>query len=150
MAANEKRTELELCTDSQTRELFISRYPVVEKIHFDPMRVSTSRDKDVAELMKRVRKPVFEAEFKGKIDKRFLPIEMSHFRDLVITKVDGSLRVEPHTHPGTMFGVVIDGRLRINGTELTKGDFYLVPPGQPYGIESIEGYELVAAYNTSC
>lgn len=147
---SEKRTGCDLCTSGKAEGLFIDRYPVVEKVRFDPMKVSTSRDEDVAKLLGRIRKPVFEASYTGKIEKRFLPVELSNFRDLVLTEVNGAVRVEPHTHPGTMFGVVVDGRLRINGVELTKGDFYLVPPGQAYGIETIEGYELLAAYNNSC
>lgn len=146
----EKSTNPQLKASGEAGGLFINRYPVVEKVQFDPMKVSTSKDEDVAKLMARVRKPVFEAEFKGEIEKKFLPVELSNFRDMVFTQIKGPARIEPHAHPGTMFGFVVDGRLRINGIELTKGDFYLVPPGQPYGIETIEGYDLVAAYNNSC
>jgi quercetin dioxygenase-like cupin family protein len=148
--ANEKSTQPRVNRSGEPIGLYINRYPLVEKIQFDPMRVSTSKDPDVAPLLAEIRKPVFEAEFKGEIDKAFLPVELSNFRDMVFTQVKGALRVEPHTHPGTMFGVVVDGRLRINGVELERGDFYLVPPGQAYGIETVDGYNLVAAYNNSC
>jgi hypothetical protein len=145
-----KRTQPSLDRTGQVQGLFINRYPVVEKIQFDPMKVSTSRDTDVAELLSAIRKPVFEAEYEGQIDKFFLPIEASEFRDMGVTEVRGALRVEPHTHPGTMFGVIVDGDLKINGVELGRHDFYLVPPGQPYGIESVNGYRMVFAYNNSC
>jgi hypothetical protein len=146
----EKRTQPRVDRSGEQVGLYINRYPTVEKIQFDPMKVSTSRDPDVAELLPAIRKPVFEANFRGEIEKDFLPVELSNFRDLVFTRVRGAVRVEPHTHPGTMFGVVVDGRLKINGVELARGDFYLVPPGQAYGIESEDGYSLVAAYNNSC
>lgn len=145
-----KKTQPELKSPGDPALLYINRYPPVEKIRFDPMKVSTSKDPEIARLLTKIRKPVFEAEYKGQIDKKFLPIELSEFDDLVFTEVKGRVSVEPHAHPGTMFGFVVSGDLEINGTALTKGDFYLVPPGQPYGIESVEGYSLIASYNNSC
>jgi hypothetical protein len=150
MANFQPNIEPALTASRERQGLFISRYPVIEKIQFDPMRVSTSRDQDIASLTPKIRKPVFEGETRGNIEKWFLPIELSHFSDMGFTVTKGSLRVDPHRHPGTMFTVLIDGRLRINGVELTKGDWYLVPPNNEYGIETVDGYESVFAYNTSC
>lgn len=52
------------------------------------------------------------------------------------------MTVEPHIHPGTMFNLFLKGSVRINDVELGPGDWYLVPPGQGYQLETQIGYEF--------
>jgi hypothetical protein len=143
-------TTARIVKELEPKSLFVNRYPPVEKIQFDPMRVSTSRDPDIAPLLQRTRKPVLEGSVQGNVDKSFVPSELSEFRDILHNRAGASLKVEKHRHPGTMFTLVVDGSLRINGIELTSGDWYIVPPGNEYEIESLNGYRAVACYNNSC
>lgn len=143
-------TEPKLVPTSNESPLYINRYPPIEKIRFDPMKVSTSKDKDIASLLGQTRPPTLEGEVEGKINKWFLPVDISVFTDTGVTVVVGAIKVEKHRHPGTMFTCLIDGTLTINGTKLGEYDWYLVPPGNEYEIASDTGYRAMFWYIFSC
>ena len=147
MATN---TEPKLVPTSIESPLYINRYPPIEKIRFDPMKVSTSKDKDIVPLLSQTRPPTLEGDVEGNITKWFLPVDISGFTDTGFTVVDGKIKVEKHRHPGTMFTCLIDGTLKINGIELVQYDWYLVPPGNEYEIESDTGYRAAFWYLISC
>jgi hypothetical protein len=130
--------------------LFQRKYPPIEKIKLDPTRVNTSKDPDVARLATKTREPIREGKVNGTIDKKFVPIDFSTFRDVGYTEPKGSVHVEPHRHPGVMFNLVVDGSVEINGTTLGRFDWYVVPPGVEYSLNSKNGYVTVFGYTWSC
>ncbi len=131
--------------------LFIARYPAIEKIRLDPMKVSTSKDPDIAPFLSKVRKPTLEGNVStGTVEKHFIPLDFTDIQDLGLTTARGPIKVEKHRHPGVMFTVLVSGSLKINGVHLEKGDWYLVPPGAEYELESEHGYETLFGYTWSC
>jgi hypothetical protein len=102
--------------------LFRRRYPPIKKIRLDPMRVNTSKDHDIAELSAQTRAPELEAKVTGTIEKKFIPIDFSTFRDVGYTVTKAGVKIDPHKHPGVMFGIVVEGSLTINHTTLNKFD----------------------------
>jgi hypothetical protein len=130
--------------------LFAKRYPPIEKIQLDPMRVNTSKDLEVMELLSNVREPILEGKVNGNLEKKFVPIDFSVFQDVGMSTATGPLKVDKHRHPGSMFGLIVKGSLTINGTKLESGDWYVVPPGIEYEMETSEGYQYVFAYVWSC
>jgi hypothetical protein len=123
------------------------RYPPIQKIQLDPMRVNTSKDADIAALSSQTRSPELEGKVTGTIEKKLIPIDFSTFRDVGYTIAKAG--VKPAQTP-LMFGVVVEGTLTINNTTLDKFDWYVVPSGVEYGITSNTWYALIFAYVWSC
>jgi hypothetical protein len=132
-----------------------SKVPPIAKLAGLPEdKVTTSVDENLTDLLPLIRKPILTKNLNvaelSKITKNFVPIAADNFKDMGFTQVEGPITIPFHRHSGPIFTFITKGSLTINEVSLTKGDWYLVPPGVAYTISSTTGYEAFFGYTWSC
>jgi quercetin dioxygenase-like cupin family protein len=105
--------------------------------------ISSTQMEDWAELSK-------VKQFPDKITKKVIPIDFSHYRMTILTKVEPDVLVDTHMHEEPVFRYVIEGEFELNGIRHKPGDWILVPGNTPYRVVSEIGYSVLASYGAKC
>jgi|GEM_PF-2278942 len=89
-------------------------------------------------------------QFPGKISKKVIPINFTHYKMAIVTKVEANVLVDTHMHEEAIFRYVVDGEFELNGIKHKKDDWILVPGNTPYRVVSENGYTVLASYGVQC
>ena len=80
------------------------------------------------------------------ISKKFIPVDLSFFRQAVLTEVKANTLIKSHKHDEPMLRYVLDGSFALNGKQYSPGDWVLVPKNTDYEIHTLTGYKTLAMY----
>jgi hypothetical protein len=72
------------------------------------------------------------------------------YKMFYIVSTKPGLKVEPHSHDESIFRLLIEGDLVVNGISIEVGEWFLVEAGTTYSIESKNGYTAMSAYTSIC
>ncbi|WP_289044342.1 hypothetical protein [uncultured Olleya sp.] len=89
-------------------------------------------------------------QFPNRITKKVIPIDFTHYKMAIITKVEPNVLVDTHMHEEPVFRYVIEGEFELNGIRHKPGDWILVPGNTPYRVISEIGYTVLAEYGGKC
>jgi len=67
-----------------------------------------------------------------------------------IVEVPAAKNIDAHKHDEDIFRILINGDLKINGRNVEIGEWFVVPKGTNYEIETLGGYKALSAYTSVC
>jgi quercetin dioxygenase-like cupin family protein len=101
-------------------------------------RIVTSRDKGMENVSEELKRGHMPPGF----EQTQVPVALGPEEDVLafVTTIEPGAELPEHAHEGAaIFRLVVAGSVRHRDTELSAGDWMLVPPGERYGLKAGSG-----------